>query len=149
MFNDLIFATLDVLKKSISNELCQIQCQIFVLNKLPFILAYIVTSSFDTFSSEQFLLDGWSFLNTTNNNEHLQIYKRFLQICSFHHLITSESVANLVGEDGSTSLKGLYAKDDLVVQVTANHTRGPRLVDEVLKNDGNAGSISQAIHEVS
>lgn len=126
----------------------QTQCQIFMLNKLPSILAFVSTSAFESFSSEALLTEGWNYVNASGNTDYIATGQRFLQICTLYHLISTEAVNTLTGDDGSAPLKGLYAKEDLVNNVTANHSRGPRLVDELLKHDGNAGSISQAILEV-
>lgn len=75
---------------------------------------------------------------------------RFLHTCSLHHLMTQQAAAQLIGNDEllSRMSKGLYTKDDLFAQVHSNHTRGPKLVDELVRSDGSAGSISQAVVEV-
>lgn len=150
MFNDLLFGSVDAMIKTADAEddLYHDQCQTFILAKLPAILSFIATSAFDSFASEDALLNSWNILSTSTIANSLSTGRRFLHICTFHHLLTSESIANIISEETNLS-KGLYAKDDLITQVAANHTRGPRLVDELLKKDGNANNISQAIMEVN
>lgn len=75
---------------------------------------------------------------------------RFLHTCSLHHLMTTQAAAQLMGNEEplSSMSKGLYAKDELVSQVRVSHLRGPKLVDELVRGDGSAPFISQAIVEV-
>lgn len=111
----------------------------------------ISASSFNSFSTEQALTDAWHQTSPLlANQESLLIGVRCLHACSLHHLITTQTAGQLSGsEELATCLsKGLYAKDDLVTQVISNHARGLKLVEELVRSDGSAGSISQAIVEV-
>lgn len=65
--------------------------------------------------------------------------------------MSPQTTNQLIGsEEVTTSFsKGLYSKDDLVTQVISNHSRGPKLIEELVRSDGSAGSLSQAIVEVS
>lgn len=125
----------------------QAQCRIYLHNKLPSLLAFI--AAIEPIPTEQYLRELWNELQTTENTDNISTAKHFLHICALHHLISVESVTTLTGEDASsTTAKGLFPKQALVDQVRGNATRGPRLVDELIKNDGNAGPIAQAIVEV-
>lgn len=149
MFNELLFASFDVISKPSQSvdALYQAQCRIYLHNKLPATLALI--SGFESLPTEQYLQELWNDLNTLGNPDSLTIAKHFLHVCILHHLISADAVQSLTGEDpNATSAKGLFPKQALVEQVKANATRGPRLVDELAKNDGNAGSIGQAVVEV-
>ncbi|KAK5097432.1 mediator complex subunit [Lithohypha guttulata] len=91
----------------------------------------------------------WNDLTALASPEALAIAKHFLHICILHQMISSETVQKLTGEDpNATTAKGLFPRQALVDQVSANATRAPRLVEELCKNDGNAGSFSQAIVQV-
>lgn len=149
MFNELLFASFDVMSRPLQSEepLYQAQCRIYLHNKLPAILTLI--ASFEPLPTEQYLQELWNDLNTVGSADNLATAKHFLHVCVLHHLITADAVQSLTGEDSNaTSAKGLFPKQALVEQVKANATRGPRLVDELTKNDGNAGAIGQAVVDV-
>lgn len=149
MFNDLLFASFDVISKPSQSQeaMYQAQCRIYLHNKLPVTLALI--ASLEPLPTEQFLQELWNDLSTIGNAESLVAAKHFLHVCILHHLISTDAVQSLTGEDSNaTSAKGLFPKQALIEQVKANATRGPRLVDELTKNDGNAGAIGQAVVEV-
>jgi len=148
-FNDLLFSSFDALTRpSHSSEpVYEAQCRIFLHNKLPTILALI--ASFESLPTEQYLSELWNDLNTLGSPEAASAAKHFLHVCVLHRLISADTVQSLTGEDSnSTSAKGLFPKQALVDQVNGNASRGPRLVDELAKNDGNAGPVSQAIVEI-
>lgn len=128
------------------------QCQIFIQNKLPALLSMISSASFNSFSTEQAITEAWQQVAPLLSDQHLlSIGANFLHICSLVHLLPGSAAAKLVGnEDLLKGLsKGLYTKDVLVDQVTSNPARGPKLVEELIRADGSAGFISQAIVEVS
>ncbi|KAK5943289.1 mediator complex subunit [Knufia obscura] len=148
-FNDLLFSSFDVLSKPSSSfePMYQAQCRIYLHNKLPAVLALI--ASFEPLPTEQYLQELWNDLSTLGNSEVASVAKHFLHICVHHRLISADTVQNLTGEDlNSTSAKGLFPKQALVDQVSGNASRGPRLVDELAKNDGNAGPVGLAIVEI-
>lgn len=149
MFNELLFASFDVMSKPLQAQepLYQAQCRIYVHNKLPAILALI--ASFELLPTEQYLQELWNDLTTVGSTDNLTVAKHFLHVCTLHHLIAADTVQNLTGEDASaTSAKGLFPKHALVEQVKANPARGPRLIEELTKNDGNAGAMGQAVVDV-
>lgn len=150
MFNDLLFSSFDALTKPIQSDdpLYQAQCRIYLHNKLPTILSSIA-NSFQPLATGQYLHELWKELGTISRSETLDVAKHFLHVCVLHHLITADEVQHLTGEAASsTSPKGLFLKEVLVAQVQANASRGPRLIDELLKNDGSAGSFSYAVVEI-
>ncbi|KAJ4504516.1 mediator complex subunit [Exophiala dermatitidis] len=140
-FMDLVAASFHILKTQQSKSIYYQQCQLFVQNKLPILLSMISGSSFNSFNTEQAIIDGWAYQDLG------AVASRFLHTCSLHHLLTAQAVSQLLGIEENNTTK-LYAKDDLVSQVRASHTRGPKLVDELVRSDGSAGSISQALVEI-
>ncbi|KAL2421279.1 Mediator of RNA polymerase II transcription subunit 5 [Exophiala dermatitidis] len=140
-FMDLVAASFHILKTQQSKSIYYQQCQLFVQNKLPILLSMISGSSFNSFNTEQAIIDGWAYQDLG------AVASRFLHTCSLHHLLTAQAVSQLLGSEENNTTK-LYAKDDLVSQVRASHTRGPKLVDELVRSDGSAGSISQALVEI-
>ena len=150
MFNDLLISSFDALTKPSCSQLpmYQAQCKIFLHNKLPTILAAIA-SNFQQIPTGQYLQDIWNEQITLANEQVIAIAKHFLHTCALHHLISTDNVQTLIGVDSNTvSAKGLFPKQALVDQVNANASRGPRLIDELAKNDGNAGPFSQAVTEI-
>lgn len=150
MFNDLLSSSFDTLTKPIQSQnlMYHAQCRIFLHNKLPMMLATIA-NPLQPLPTEQYLHDLWNELGAQGNEEVLSVARHFFHICVHHHLISQEGCQTLTGEDGNaSSAKGLFSKQALVDQVKANATRGPRLVEELAKNDGNAGFFSQAIVEI-
>lgn len=149
MFNDLLFSSFEVLTKppQAQDPMYQAQCRIFLHNKLPSILAFIAAA--EPMPTEQYMQELWNELSTIGNAESLAAVKRFLHVCILHHLISADAVQSLTGEDASSnSAKALFPKQALVNQVKSNAAIGLRLVDELGKNDGNAGPVAQAIVEV-
>lgn len=147
MFNDLLYASFDVLTKPPYSEdsVYQTQCCIFLFNKLPVILAEIA-SSLQVVSAESYLLELWTELCTSQRRNTVAIAKQFMHICSLHHLISAEQAQNVLGDTTDViATKGLVRKQALVSQVTANASRGTRLVDELSKNDGNVAAFVHAI----
>ncbi len=127
------------------------QTRIFLQNKLPNLLSMVSASSFHGFDTEQTITDAWGqVVPQLSTKELLLIGSRFLNTCSLHHLITHTASLQLLGNEDVVSgmSKGLYTKDDLISQVVANHARGPKLVEELVRSDGSAGFISQAVVEV-
>ncbi|KIW96538.1 uncharacterized protein Z519_01929 [Cladophialophora bantiana CBS 173.52] len=154
MFSDIFTSSFSILKAQNTipaRTLCLQQSQIFIQNKLPALLSMISASSFNSFSTEQAITEAWhQVVPLLSTQDLLLTGARFLHVCSLHHLIPAQVAAQLVGsEDLLKGLsKGLYAKDDLVAQVNMNHIRGPKLVEELTRNDGSAGFISQAVVEI-
>jgi mediator of RNA polymerase II transcription subunit 5 len=153
VFVDLFVASFQLLKmRSFSPEsLSYQQTRIFLQNKLPNLLSMISASSFNGFDTEQTITDAWGqVVPQLSTRELLLTGSRFLHTCSLHHLITHTSSLQLLGNEDMVSgmSKGLYTKDDLISQVVANHTRGPKLVEELVRSDGSAGFISHAVVEV-
>lgn len=127
------------------------QCRIFVQNKLPNLLSMVSASSFNSFDTQQAITDAWTqVVSQLSGHEVMLTGFHFLHTCSLHHLITQQAAIQILGnEDALSSMsKGLYTKDDLVSQVVRNHARGPKLVEELIRSDGSACFISQAIVEV-
>ncbi|KAJ9601871.1 mediator complex subunit [Cladophialophora chaetospira] len=150
MFSDVLTSSFFLLKAQdpTRQSLCRQQCLIFIQNKLPALLSMISATSFESFSTEQAITDAWQQLSPLFADQTLLLVgAHFLHICSLVHLLRSQTVAQLVGsEDLLKGLsKGLYTKDVLVDQVNSNHARGPKLVEELIRADGSAGFISQAI----
>ncbi|KAJ9498280.1 mediator complex subunit [Exophiala xenobiotica] len=128
-----------------------VMTRIFLQNKLPNLLSMISASSFNGFDTEQTITDAWGqVVPQLSTRELLLIGSRFLHTCSLHHLITHTASLQLLGNEDMVSgmSKGLYTKDDLISQVVANHTRGPKLVEELVRSDGSAGFISHAVVEI-
>lgn len=146
MFLDLVFASFLVLKQSSGTVLTQ--TEIYIRNKLPAILSRISTSSFESFSSEQALNDTWGQLELST--EHLMTGKKFMHACSLHHLIPTDSVTKLVNDQELTDSlpTSLETKEELVSQITANHARSVKLVDELLQTVGNGSAVGQALAEM-
>ncbi|KAK5026233.1 mediator complex subunit [Exophiala sideris] len=121
------------------------------MNKLPNLLSMVSASSFNSFDTQQTITDAWTqVISQLSGQEIMLTGFHFLHTCSLHHLITQQAAIQLVGNEEALSgmSKGLYTKDDLVSQVVGNHTRGPKLVEELVRSDGSAGFISQAIVEI-
>jgi hypothetical protein len=154
VFVDLFVASFRILKTQQADpksQLCYQQCQVFVQNKLPVLLSMISASSFNSFSTEQNITEAWNqVMPLLTTQELLTTGLHCLHTCSLHHLITHQVSSQLIGSEelSSTMSKGLYTKGDLIIQVTSNHSRGPKLVEELVRSDGSAGFISQAIVEV-
>ncbi|KIX00118.1 uncharacterized protein Z518_10255 [Rhinocladiella mackenziei CBS 650.93] len=153
MFIDLFTSSFRILKTQNTAPKMQLlhqQCQTFAQNKLPVLLSMISASSFNSFNTEQAITDAWHQVMPSNQGL-LMTGFRFLHICSLHHLLTPHGATRLIGSEDlvANMSKGLFAKDDLVLQVSSNHTRGPKLVEELIRSDGSAGSISQALVEAS
>jgi len=153
MFSDLLLSSFDAMSARIGDSppsLYLMQCQVFVQNKLPVVLASIASSSF-MIPTEQLLTEAWPRISPTlYGNGTVSVGKIFLHVCSLLHLISTETAATLA-DDGTATMslpKGLYSKDDLVSQVEASHSRCHKLIEELLRNDGNASPISHAVVEV-
>ncbi|OAG34361.1 hypothetical protein AYO21_11479 [Fonsecaea monophora] len=155
MFIDVFTSSFSILKTQTitpGRTLCMQQCQIFIQNKLPALLSMISASSFNSFNTERAMTDSWhQVVSLLSSQDLLLTGARLLHVCTLHHLLPAQIAVQLVGnEDTLKGLsKGLYAKDDLVAQVHANPTRGPKLVEELTRSDGSAGFISQAVVEIS
>ncbi len=151
---DLFVASFRILKTHQADpksQLCYQQCQIFIRNKLPVLLSMISASSFNSIPTEQNITEAWNqVLPHLTTQELLTVGLQCLHTCSLHHLITHQVCSQLIGSEelSSSMSKGLYTKDDLIIQVTSNHSKGPKLVEELVRSDGSAGSIGQAIVEV-
>ncbi|OAL18516.1 hypothetical protein AYO22_10493 [Fonsecaea multimorphosa] len=154
MFSDVFTSSFSILKTQAATPgrtLCMQQCQIFIQNKLPALLYLISASSFNSFNTEQAITDAWhQVVPLLSSQDLLLVGARLLHVCTLHHLIPAQIAAQLVGNDDLLKglSRGLYGKDDLVAQVNANHTRGPKLVEELTRSDGSAGYISQAVVEI-
>ncbi|KIW17898.1 hypothetical protein PV08_05093 [Exophiala spinifera] len=154
VFTDLFILSFHILREQFSNTettLCYQQCRVFLQNKLPSLLSMISASSFNGFDTEQTIVETWPLaLGQLSTPELMSVGFRFIYICSLHRLVSHSTSIQLIGNDDSISglSKGLYAKDDLVSQVISNHTRGPKLVEELIRSDGSAGSISHALVEI-
>ena len=151
---DLTTASFSILKAQHSmpkRSLCTQQCRIFLQNKLPALLSVICAASFNSFSPEQAITETWHHVVPLLSDQYLlSVGAQFLHVCSLIHLLPGQRVNDLVGnEDVLKGLsRGLYTKDVLVDQVTSNHARGPKLIEELIRGDGSAGFISQAVVEV-
>ena len=154
VFNDIFTASFSMLKaqSSTSNRpMCLQRCQIFIQNKLPALLSMISAASFNSFGTEQAITDAWHQVLPLLSTQHLLATgAHFLHVCSLLHLLPTQTVVQLVGNDDLLKglSKGLYTKDVLVEQVTSNHTRGPKVIEELIRGDGSAGFMSQAVVEV-
>lgn len=149
IYSELLHASFDVLVKAneSSEDWYKTQCATFLFNKLPSVLAYILQlATFESLPTEQLLINLWNGLDASGDQHLVSTARRFLRICSFHHLISPSTVENVTGESAEvSSAKGLLSRESLVEQVAINAARGPRLIDELHKNDGNAGIVSSAI----
>jgi len=128
------------------------QCRIFVQSKLPVLLSMVSASSFNSFNTEEAITDAWQQVSPfLIDQDLLTIGYKCLHTCSLHHLLSPQITNQLIGSEEVTASfsKGLYSKDDLVTQVISNHSRGPKLIEELVRSDGSAGSLSQAIVEVA
>jgi hypothetical protein len=154
VLSDLLTVSFSILKAQSSmpkRALCAQQCRLFIQSKLPALLSMISATSFNSFSTEQAITDTWhQVMPLLSDQTLLSIGAHFLHVCSLVHLLPGPAVAPLVGnEDLLKGLsKGLYTKDVLVDQVNSSHARGPKLVEEMIRGDGSAGYISQAVVEV-
>jgi hypothetical protein len=155
MFSDIFITSFTLLKCQSSTptrSLCMQQCQVFIQNKLPALLSMISATSFNSFSTEQTITDAWhQIMPLLSEHDLLSVGAHFLHVCSLVHLLPGQMVSQLVGNETLLKglSKGLYNKDGLIEQVNSNHARGPKLVEELIRGDGSAGFISQAIVEVS
>lgn len=155
MFIDIFTAAFHVLRThgvSSPSNLRMEQCQVFIQSKLPSLLSMISASSFNSVNTEKAITDAWDQVSTLlTTQDLLTAGHKCLHTCSLHHLITPQIAAQLIGSEETTASfsKGLYSKDDLVSQVMSNHSRGPKLIEELTRSDGSAGPLSQAIVEVS
>jgi mediator of RNA polymerase II transcription subunit 5 len=152
MCHDLIAGSFKVLRNchaSHRKALFLPQAQLFVRNKMPAILALISGSSFGLFSMDEQIKSSWNEVKDLNPDLLPAAYQA-LHVCSLHHLVTAEVVSEIVNDPDVVSKfpKGLYSKDDLVSQVTANHSRVSKLVEELTHADGSAAAITQAIVEM-
>jgi hypothetical protein len=154
MFSDIFITSFTLLKCQNSTprqSLCMQQCQVFIQNKLPALLSMISATSFNSFSTEQTITDAWhQIMPLLSEHDLLSVGAHFLHVCSLVHLLPGQMVSQLVGNETLLKglSKGLYTKDGLIEQVNSNHARGPKLVEELIRGDGSAGFISQAIVEV-
>lgn len=150
MFNDILYAAFDLLTKSPRRGVATFntQCCIFIYNKLPNVLADISLLS-ELIQPQQELLQFWSELSSLQTSEALAIARQFMRICNLHNLVASEQLENILGDTITLPIsKGLASGQALFNQVMANASRGTRLVDELLKNDGNVAAFAHAIKDV-
>jgi hypothetical protein len=153
-FCDLIVSSFTIMHAQTtthSRPLCSQQCQIYIQNKLPTLLSKMSSSSFDAFVTDQAIVDAWSQVGQLlSTPELLTIGAQFLHVCSLLHLLPSELALQLIGnqEPSKNLSKGLFTKDALVEQISKNHSRGPKAVEELVRGDGSTGFISQALVEV-
>ena len=154
MFFDVLLASFQTLKKSQDGprkSLHSPQANLFIRNKLPSILATISGSSFGVVSAEQVITSSWNQVRAElTAPDLLACGNHFLNVCSLHHILPSDSAHQLIGDQDLVSHlpKALYSKDDLVTQINANHSKLTKLVYELPTTDGNGAAISQAIVEV-
>lgn len=128
------------------------QCQVFIQSKLPVLLSMISASSFNSINTEEAISDAWHQVSSLlTSQDLLTAGHKCLHTCSLHLLISPQAASQLIGSEEliATFSKGLYSKDDLLSQVMSNHSRGPKLIEELVRSDGSAGPLSQAIVEVN
>lgn len=143
MFEDVVLASFDILERA-SEGVHEQQCEVFIRNKLPAVLAMISVSSFGSFSVEQRLRTIWSRLPDSWTAQ------RFLHVCSLNQVLAPETSRQLIGNQEliSSLPNSLLSKEDLIAQVNSNQSRTVRLVEELLQADGSAAAIAQALVEV-
>lgn len=143
MFEDVVLASFDILRRT-SEGIHGQQCEVFIRNKLPALLAMISVSSFGSFLVEQTLRTLWSQLPDSWTAQ------RFLHVCSLNQVLSPETGRQLIGNQEliSSLPESLLSKEDLIAQVNSNQTRTVRLVEELMQADGSAAAIAQALVEV-
>ena len=142
MFLDLLLAAFHLQKESQKHVLQQVE--LYIRNRLPATLATISQSSFESFSAEQALLDAWPNLPKS------PCAQRFLHACSLHGLIAPEKAAELIDDQELSAklAKSLYAKDEVVTQISSSLANAERLLKELLHGEANGMVISQAFVEI-
>ena len=155
VFTDVLTTSFSILAKTQNSTpkqpMCSQQCLIFVQNKLPALLSMVSAASFNSFNTEQAISDAWhQIMPLLSTQELLFIGANFLHVCSLLHLLSTTSAVQLIGnyELLQGLSKGLYTKDVLIEQVTLNHARGPKVIEELIRGEGSAGFMSQAVVEV-
>ena len=131
--------------------LCMQQCRIFIQSKLPALFSMISVTSYNSFSTEQAIIETWQqIVPLLSDQILLSIGAQFLHACSLLHLLPAQSINQLVENEELVKglSKGLYTKDAVVDQVNSNHAKGLKFVEELVRSDGNARFVSQAIVEV-
>lgn len=163
MFIDVIVAAFDVLSNGHARSEGKQAIKVyhsFLMNRLPNLLVQISASSLTavpaTLCIQQALdrIDLSTFPISAYDLERRSplagIRQEFLFACALHRLITEQSVEGLLGENPMQTLPfhGLYDRDQLVQQITANPVRGEHLINEIELMEGNAGVVANALVDV-
>ncbi|KAF7503950.1 hypothetical protein GJ744_002975 [Endocarpon pusillum] len=163
MFIDIIVAAFDVLSNGQARSEGEQAINLyrsFLANRLPPILCLISTSSLEPvpvnlcISQALGRIDLGAFplsaYDMGGRSSLAGVRQEFLFACALHRLIPEAGVEDLLGEKPMQSLPshGLYEKDQLVQQISANAQRAEQLIKEIELMEGNAGAIVAAIIEV-
>ena len=135
--------------------------QIFLVEKMPVLLALIATTSLEPISPESCISQALqqvetilALLTSTSSAQvvtHVTtVRQQFLAACSLHKVLPLNSIPNMPGLSSAIPnlVHGLYKKDELAQQIRANPARIVPLLKELTAMTGNAGAICQAIMEV-
>lgn len=151
MFSDILFGCFKVLKRSKSgftNQSHFHQAHLLVRNKLPSILTTISGSSFGLVASEATIVSAWNDIKgDLETPELLNCGRRFLTVCSLHHLISTE-IAKELSEEDPAPAGGLLVKEELLAQANSNPARLTKLADDLVQTNGSAASVAQAVVEL-
>lgn len=163
MFIDIIVATFDMLSNGQARsegEQATNLYRSFLTNRLPPMLSLISASSLEPVPASLCIsqalgrIDLGAFplsaYDMSGQSSLAGVRQEFLSACAVHRLIPEASIENLLGEKPMQGLPshGLYEKDQLVQQISANAQRAEQLIKEVALMEGNAGAIVTAITEV-
>lgn len=137
----------------------------FLNNKLPILLTILQTQMLGSALTAEFCITqalshvdpnafpsfSQAFDISSGSNVLQDVRQDFLFACALHRLIPVESIERLLGEPPMATLpeSGKYAKEQLVVQCTANSEKVEELLKQIDAMDGNAAAIVAAVTEVS
>ncbi|KAL4784349.1 mediator of RNA polymerase II transcription subunit 5 [Aspergillus varians] len=166
LIEEIITASFDVLSNAVyRNESgrTMLLLRSFLVNKLPPFFSVILTVSMVTLPMELCISHALSRIDPNTFPSFSQMFsmqgnaaalsdvrQEFLFSCASHKLIPESSIERLLGENPMQTLPvgGSLVKDELVVQINANHERAEQLISDIESTEGNAGAIVGAITEV-
>lgn len=164
MFIDIIVAAFDVLSNGQARSEGEQAINLyrsFLANRLPPILCLVSTSSLEPVQASLCISQALGRIDLVafplsaydmgGRSSLAGVRQEFLFACALHRLIPEAGVEDLLGEKPMQSLPphGLYERDQLVQQISANAQRAEQLIKEIELMEGNAGAIVAAIIEVS
>lgn len=164
---DLITASFDVLAanstyRSESNETL-FNFRSFLVNKVPTLLAVLAGSMFPPLTPEMCITQALNHIDrnafpsfsqafgdgVSVNSALSDVRQDFLFACALHQLIPEASIERLLGETPMNGVAEKHLKENLVAQCSNNFERVEEYLNEMEGMDGNAGTIVQAMTEVS